>query len=1107
MKNKLWVYFLIFLIGFCAFFFNYAYEDAKKAAIKDLNEKQFSHARQADIGIEDYFKHWTNLLQSITHLDGVANLNETGKKYLSFTYETNRDDITALTRVDGRGRIIYTAPFTPKAIGQDISGQRHIQEAMRTHKPVVSDVFKSVQGFDMVALHVPVLKNGIYQGTIGIGINFQNLAKRYLEGIRIGKTGYAWMISRDGKELYCPVPGHTGNSVYDNCKDYPEIIAMAEEMVKGKEGVTTYTFDQIRDRKVELVKKHAVYMPIPVGQTFWSIVVASSESEVLSSLEGFRNRLLLIMGLFLLGGATFSFYGLRGWFIVREEQKRRQAEEALQKSEQRFRAIFDSTFQFTGLMTPDGMLIEANQAALDFAGIRLEDIVNRPFWEARWWRGNENRVRQLKEAIARAARGEFIRYEAELQGAGDKTAMIDFSLKPVLGQTGEVTLLIPEGRDITEQKQAEAALRESENQYRTIFINAIEGIFQTTPEGRYRSVNPAFAFMFGYESPEEMKTGVTNIGEQLYVNPDDRMRLIEKMKVSEGMVREFEVQLRRKDGSVFWVSINARMVKDEGGEAPFLEGTCMDITDRKHAEEALQETRRRLADIIEFLPDATLVIDREGRVIAWNRAIESMTGVRSEEMLGKGNYEYSLPFYGERKPILIDLALHPDPEREKAYTTIQRKGDIVIGEAYTPALVLGNVHLSATASVLRDSRGEIIAAIECIRNNTDRKNMEERLQRAEKMEALGVLAGGVAHDMNNVLGVLVGYSELLLREVPEEGRAGKYAKNLLQGSERAAAIIQDLLTLARRGVSISITVNLNRIVTEFLSTPEFEHLKLHHPDVLFRSQLEASLLNIKGSPVHLFKTIMNLLSNAAESIRGAGEVAIKTENRYVDVPIPGYENTQEGEYVVLTISDTGSGISPADLGHIFEPFYTKKVMARSGTGLGLAVVWGTVKDHGGYIDVRSEENKGSTFTLYFPASRDALSKMVKDLSPDSYQGSGESILIVDDVDAQRTLAATILENLNYRVATAASGEEAVEYLKANKADLIVLDMIMDPGIDGLETYRRILKIMPQQKAIIVSGFAKTDRVRAAQELGAGEYLKKPYVIEQLGMAVRRELDG
>jgi len=537
-----------------------------------------------------------------------------------------------------------------------------------------------------------------------------------------------------------------------------------------------------------------------------------------------------------------------------------------------------------------------------------------------------------------------------------------------------------------------------------------------------------------------------------------------------------------------------------------LGGAVFTIILTVRAKEALRESERLMSEIIDFLPDATLVIDKEGRVITWNRAIESMTGVKAEAMLGRGNYEYALPFYGERRPILIDLALHPDREKEKTYTTIQRMGDIIFIEGRLPALRPGNVHLSATASVLRDSGGDIIGAIECIRNDTDRKRMEERLQRAEKMEALGVLAGGVAHDLNNVLGVLVGYSELLLREVPEGSRAGRFAKSILQGGERAAAIIQDLLTMARRGVSVSETINMNRIVSDFFKSPEFERITQHHPDVLFRSQLEADLFNIKGSPVHLFKTIMNLLANAAESISGAGEVTITTENRYVDAPIPGYEDTQEGEYAVLTVADTGAGIAPADLERIFEPFYTKKVMGRSGTGLGLAVVWGTVKDHGGYIDVLSKENKGSAFTLYFPATREDLSKGEQDLSPDEYHGRGESILIVDDVEAQRMLAATILEGLNYRVATAASGEDAVAYLRVNKADLVVLDMIMAPGIDGLETYRRILEIRPRQKAIIVSGFAKTDRVGAAQKLGAGEYVKKPYVIEKLGIAVRKELD-
>ena len=306
---------------------------------------------------------------------------------------------------------------------------------------------------------------------------------------------------------------------------------------------------------------------------------------------------------------------------------------------------------------------------------------------------------------------------------------------------------------------------------------------------------------------------------------------------------------------------------------------------------------------------------------------------------------------------------------------------------------------------LAESIGNQIAgAIANAQLFTERQRLEERLRRAEKMEALGTLAGGVAHDLNNVLGVLVGYSELLLMEIPEGSPLRRHVSNILQSGQRAAAIIQDLLTLARRGVAISEVVNLNDVISDHLKTPEFEKLKAYHPQVTFKTDLDKDLMNIKGSPVHLSKTIMNLLSNAAEAISDHGEVTLLTENRYLDKPIAGYDDIQEGDYVVLRVSDNGKGISAQDMGKIFEPFYTKKVMGRSGTGLGLAVVWGTVKDHGGYIDVRSEEGKGSAFTLYFPVTREERAKDQPSIPPESYQGRGESILVVDDVKEQRELA-------------------------------------------------------------------------------------------------------
>ncbi|MCD4715146.1 MAG: response regulator, partial [Desulfobacterales bacterium] len=245
--------------------------------------------------------------------------------------------------------------------------------------------------------------------------------------------------------------------------------------------------------------------------------------------------------------------------------------------------------------------------------------------------------------------------------------------------------------------------------------------------------------------------------------------------------------------------------------------------------------------------------------------------------------------------------------------------------------------------------------------------------------------------------------------------------------------------------------------------------------------------------------------NAVEAMPDGGKVLISTENKYVDRPIRNYDEVNEGDYVSLSVSDTGIGISKGDLERIFEPFYTKKVMGRSGTGLGMAVVWGTVKDHKGYVDVESSKGKGTTFVLSFPVTRKNLDEKKALLSIENYMGN-EKILIVDDMEEQRDIASGMLKKLGYSVTSVSSGQEAVEYMKDSSADLLVLDMIMDPGIDGLETYKRILEFHPGQKAIIASGFSETERVKETQRLGAGAYVKKPYLLEKIGLAVRTELD-
>jgi CheY-like chemotaxis protein len=307
-------------------------------------------------------------------------------------------------------------------------------------------------------------------------------------------------------------------------------------------------------------------------------------------------------------------------------------------------------------------------------------------------------------------------------------------------------------------------------------------------------------------------------------------------------------------------------------------------------------------------------------------------------------------------------------------------------------------------------------------------------------------------------------------------------------------------------VSVTNVVNLNAVVEEYLKSPEHQKMMSYRPSVTLHTELAPDLMNIIGSGVHLSKTLMNLISNAVEAMPEGGDILVSTGNVHVDAAIGHYDAFAEGDYAVLTVSDTGSGIAAEDRERIFEPFYTKKNMGRSGTGLGMAVVWGTVKDHNGYIDLKSVEGEGTTFKLYFPVTREALSDADTAFLADRYRGKGETVLVVDDIEEQREIASKMLGRLGYSVSTVPSGEAAVEFMMDHSVDILVLDMVMDPGINGLETYKRIVRMHPGQKAVLASGYSETRLIREAQALGAGVYLKKPYLLKNIATAIKTELD-
>ncbi len=411
----------------------------------------------------------------------------------------------------------------------------------------------------------------------------------------------------------------------------------------------------------------------------------------------------------------------------------------------------------------------------------------------------------------------------------------------------------------------------------------------------------------------------------------------------------------------------------------------------------------------------------------------------------------------------------------------------------------------AFADEISSLLSQVYLSTERKRSEEQKRDLQERLERAERMESLGILAGGVAHDINNILGPIVGYTDLILGQVQDNDKMAERIRKIGRSAQDAADVIQDLLTLARRGRYEMEPTDLNQVVRDFIETPVFMNLTNQRPGIEVAVNLNDTTCMLMGSASHLSKVVMNLIINAFDSIKDEGKVVISTSCQFFEKLSNGFELEKlSGNYVFLSVKDTGKGIEPEFIDKIFEPYFSKKKMGHSsGSGLGLSVVYGVVKDHQGFYEIISSPEEGTDFGILFPAIGSTESEK-KSVSGD-IEGT-ESILIVDDNEGQRDVTVELVNSMGYNVVAVASGEEAVEYLKKNKIDLILIDMIMDPGMDGLDTYREIIKLHPGQKAIIASGFSATSRVEKMQRLGAGEYLKKPYSMKILGRSIREELN-
>ncbi|MEZ5358214.1 MAG: PAS domain S-box protein [Candidatus Zixiibacteriota bacterium] len=651
-------------------------------------------------------------------------------------------------------------------------------------------------------------------------------------------------------------------------------------------------------------------------------------------------------------------------------------------------------------------------------------------------------------------------------------------LTPIIDTHGTVSGIIGSWLNITEQKKAEEALQKSEATLQSLLTAAPVGI-GLMHNRKISWVSDKMLAMTGFSRNEL-------IGESariLYADEDefDRVGDVKYRQIHATGSGSLDTKWKTKAGEMIDILLCSTALDPNDISAGVI-FSALDITDRIIAQNALKESEERFRAIFESAQDAIFIKDRECRYVSVNPAMSQLFEISRDKLINKFDR---------------DIFSAADSEKINRSDLRVLQGDIINDEESLS--VHGKTLTFHIIKVpMRNSAGVIIGLCGIARNVTEMKKLQSVAARAERLETAGRIAGQVAHDFNNLLGPLVAYPTFIKDELPDGHIALQFVNDMEAAAEQMAEINQQLLTLGRRGHYNQEPVQLNRLIEQSLT-----HLPPHPDTISVKPQLAPDLRMVKGGAAQLSRVIFNLITNAIDALGDIGTITIATENFANTTEIGKYNRIPPGEYIRMTISDNGTGITADILPKIFDPFFTtKKTDRKRGSGLGLSVVHSVINDHQGFVDIESAPGAGTSIFVYIPAtSETSIRHPLQDIA-----GGSEKVLIVDDDEVQREVSTKILQKLGYTTFAAESGEKALEFLAEQKPDLIILDMIMPEGIDGTTTFERAKQLYPDIKAIIVSGYSESDRVDQALKAGARAFVKKPLTMEMLAAAVRKALE-